>query len=94
VVVHKLKADQAYIADDYKEGTFSESETSRPLTTSADRSRAAPIVVTAFSCKDHGADSGETAPTLRAMNHSSSHANAGGQVAVCITGDITHTLKA
>ena len=28
------------------------------------------------------------------MNHSGSHANAGGQVAVRITGDITHTLKA
>jgi DNA (cytosine-5)-methyltransferase 1 len=28
------------------------------------------------------------------MNHSASHANAGGQVAVCITGDVTHTLKA
>lgn len=50
--------------------------------------------VLAFSCKDHGADAGEVAPTLRAMNHSGSHANAGGQVAVCITGDITHTLKA
>ncbi|MEO8491795.1 DNA cytosine methyltransferase [Pseudomonas sp.] len=50
--------------------------------------------VLAFSCKDHGADAGLIAPTLRAMNHSSSHANAGGQVAVCITGDITHTLKA
>ncbi|WP_201491438.1 DNA cytosine methyltransferase [Pseudomonas paracarnis] len=37
---------------------------------------------------------GEIAPTLRAMNHSGSHANAGGQVAVCITGDVTHTLKA
>ena len=36
----------------------------------------------AFSCKDHGADAGQTAPTLRAMNHSGSHANAGGQVAV------------
>lgn len=48
----------------------------------------------AFSCKDHGADAGVIAPTLRAMNHSGSHANAGGQVAVCITGDITHTLKA
>ncbi|MFA7892946.1 DNA cytosine methyltransferase [Pseudomonas putida] len=48
----------------------------------------------AFSCKDHGADAGELAPTLRAMGHGSSHANAGGQVAVCITGDITHTLKA
>lgn len=50
--------------------------------------------VLAFSCKDHGADAGAIAPTLRAMNHSGSHANAGGQVAVCITGDITHTLKA
>jgi DNA (cytosine-5)-methyltransferase 1 len=50
--------------------------------------------VLAFSCKDHGADAGDVAPTLRAMNHSGSHANAGGQVAVCITGDITHTLKA
>ncbi|APC18134.1 cytosine methyltransferase [Pseudomonas frederiksbergensis] len=50
--------------------------------------------VLAFSCKDHGADAGAISPTLRAMNHSGSHANAGGQVAVCITGDITHTLKA
>lgn len=48
----------------------------------------------AFSCKDHGADAGELAPTLRAMGHGGSHANAGGQVAVCITGDITRTLKA
>ncbi|HHG4356320.1 TPA: DNA cytosine methyltransferase [Pseudomonas aeruginosa] len=48
----------------------------------------------AFSCKDHGADAGEIAPTLRAMGHGASHANAGGQVAVCITGDVTHTLKA
>lgn len=31
---------------------------------------------------------------LRAMGHGDIHANAGGQVAVCITGDITHTLKA
>jgi len=48
----------------------------------------------AFSCKDHGADAGQIAPTLRAMGHSGSHANAGGQVAVCVTGDIAHTLKA
>ncbi|WP_057382344.1 DNA cytosine methyltransferase [Pseudomonas aeruginosa] len=48
----------------------------------------------AFSCKDHGADAGEISPTLRAMGHGASHANAGGQVAVCITGEITHTLKA
>lgn len=76
----------------------------------------------AFSCKDHGADASvELAPTMRAMGHSGSHANAGGQLAVvvhgtqdpctsdiafalgrnngqenavCVTGDITHTLKA
>ncbi len=36
----------------------------------------------AFSSKDHGADAdSETAPTLRAMGHDGSHANAGGQVA-------------
>lgn len=88
-------------------------------------------VCIAFSCKDHGADAGDIAPTLRAMGHGASHANAGGQVAVavlpfdttqttsasnysnpqpgdpchplsaqahppavCITGDIAHTLKA
>lgn len=50
--------------------------------------------VLAFSCKDYGGDAGELSPTLRAMGHGESHANAGGQVAVCITGDITHTLKA
>ncbi|WP_229997818.1 DNA cytosine methyltransferase [Pseudomonas aeruginosa] len=36
----------------------------------------------AFSCKDYGADASEVAPTLRAMGHGDSHANAGGQVAV------------
>lgn len=36
----------------------------------------------AFSCKDHGADAGEVAPTLRSMGHDDSHANGGGQVAV------------
>ena len=37
----------------------------------------------AFSCKDHGADaSDDLAPTLRAMGHSGSHANAGGQMAI------------
>lgn len=48
----------------------------------------------AFSCKDHGADAGHLAPTLRAMGHGASHPNAGGQVAVCVTGEVTHTLKA
>jgi DNA (cytosine-5)-methyltransferase 1 len=42
-----------------------------------------PLVPTAFSAKDYGADAGPLAPTLRAMPHDRSHANAGGQVAVC-----------
>lgn len=44
--------------------------------------RGTPLVPVAFSCKDHGADAGDLAPTLRAMGHSESHANAGGQLAV------------
>jgi DNA (cytosine-5)-methyltransferase 1 len=36
----------------------------------------------AFTCKDYGADAGDSSPTLRAMGHDGSHANAGGQVAV------------
>lgn len=36
----------------------------------------------AHSLRHYGADSGDTAPTLRAMGHNGSHANAGGQVAV------------
>ena len=39
-------------------------------------------VAVAFSCKDHGADAGELAPTLRAMGHNGSHQNGGGQIAV------------
>ena len=38
--------------------------------------------IVAFTCKDHGADAGDISPTLRAMGHAGSHANAGGQVAV------------
>jgi DNA (cytosine-5)-methyltransferase 1 len=45
--------------------------------------RGTPLVPVAFSAKDHGADAGPLAPTLRAMTHDRSHANAGGQVAVC-----------
>ncbi len=41
-----------------------------------------------FSCKDYGADaSHEIAPTMRAMGHSGSHANAGGQLAAAIAFD-------
>lgn len=46
-------------------------------------------VAVAFSAKDHGADAGELAPTLRAMGHGASHANGGGQVAVALAPTIT-----
>ena len=41
------------------------------------------IIPVAFTCKDSGSDAGELSPTLRAMAFDESHANAGGQVAVC-----------
>lgn len=66
----------AFQADDYKKYSYKEVECATPLSTSADRSRAAPIV--AFSSKDHGADAGEVSPTLRSCGHSGSHANGGG----------------
>jgi DNA (cytosine-5)-methyltransferase 1 len=46
--------------------------------------RGTPLVPLAFSAKDHAADASSLAPTLRAMPHDRSHANAGGQVAVCV----------
>jgi DNA (cytosine-5)-methyltransferase 1 len=56
-----------------------EAETAKTLTSGGDLS-----TYIAFSAKDYGADAGENAPTLRAMNHSESHANGGGQIAVAI----------
>lgn len=44
--------------------------------------RGTPLVPVAFTCEDYGADAGEVSPTLRAMGHSGSHANGGGQVAI------------
>lgn len=40
------------------------------------------MVPVASSCKDHGADAGEIAPTLRSMHEQDGNANGGGQVAV------------
>lgn len=51
-------------------------------------------IAIAFSSKDYGADAAEElAPTMRAMGHKDSHPNAGGQPAVCVTGDRTHALN-
>jgi len=47
-----------------------------------------------FTSKDYGADAiNDVAPTLRAMGHAGSHANGGGQLAVCLTGQVTHALN-
>lgn len=46
--------------------------------------------VIAFSAKDHGGDATENlSPTLRAMGHSGSHANGGGQMAVFLQDDMS-----
>jgi DNA (cytosine-5)-methyltransferase 1 len=39
----------------------------------------------AFTAKDHGADAGDIAPTLRGMGHDASRPNGGGQVAIAFT---------
>lgn len=48
-----------------------------------------------FSSKDHGGDAmTDCAPTLEASGHVNSHSNAGAPPAVCVTGSVTHCLKA
>lgn len=60
-----------------------ESDDPAPQTEFSPPLRRKQVPAVAFSCKDHGADaSEELAPTLRSMNHSDSHANGGGQMAV------------
>ncbi|MCL4822607.1 MAG: DNA cytosine methyltransferase [Anaerolineales bacterium] len=41
----------AFMADDYKDGGYEECDTARPLTTSADRTRAAPIAMQAMAVR-------------------------------------------
>lgn len=45
-----------------------------------------------FNAKQSGEGSEDVSPTLLAMPHDASHANAGGQLAVCVTGNVPHTL--
>lgn len=47
----------------------------------------------AFSCKDHGADAGDTAPTLRAGGHTFSHANGGVMPAVAVQEPYTLAIR-
>jgi DNA (cytosine-5)-methyltransferase 1 len=46
------------------------------------------VQAVAFTCKDFGQDAGHLSPTLRSMAAESSHANAGGQVAIAV--DLTN----
>jgi DNA (cytosine-5)-methyltransferase 1 len=72
---------EAPIAFDSRQNCVSSTEVFGALGSSSPQAQAV-----AFSCKDHGADASvELAPTMRAMGHSGSHANAGGQLAVCVT---------
>lgn len=85
-----VAGDLTPIAFDSRQDCVSSTEVFGSLGSSSPQAQAI-----AFSCKDHGADATiELAPTMRAMGHAASHANAGGQLAVCITGDVTHCLKA
>jgi DNA (cytosine-5)-methyltransferase 1 len=55
------------------------------MVTRRDYAAAGYMIPVAFSCKDYGNDAmNGLSPTLRSMNHSGSHANAGGQVAVAV----------
>lgn len=50
--------------------------------------------IIAFSCKDYGGDStNNLSPTLRAMGHSGSHANGGGQVAVAFAQNTRNEVR-
>lgn len=63
-------------------GTMKACKDSGGWSNSADHAAAGYMIPVAFSCKDHGADAGEIAPTLRSMNSVNSNQNGGGQVAV------------
>lgn len=79
----------APIAFNSREDCVSSTEVFGALGTSSPQAQAVAEPI-AFSCKDYGADATVgLSPTLRAMNHSDSHANGGGQMAVAIGCDGT-----
>lgn len=72
---------RGYCSDAESETFITHSLTANGFDASEDGTgRGTPL--TAFTCKDHGADAGELSPTLRSMGHDRSHQNGGGQVAV------------
>lgn len=86
---HSLRADGFDASEDGTgRGTPLIPVTVSALTKNAygdNESQESKLIPVAFSCKDHGVDAGELSPTLRSMGHDGSHANAGGQVAVCFS---------
>lgn len=81
VVGFEDRSPPAVIAFDTTQITHPENR-SRPDDRSPQLTSSGHPPAIAFSCKDHGADAGEIAPTLRSMNFDGSHANEGGQLAV------------
>lgn len=69
---------------DYETEAMIVQSVAAPVMRSVERPRGDGVdTLIAFSCKDHGADATpELAPTMRAMSHAGSHANADGQLAV------------
>jgi DNA (cytosine-5)-methyltransferase 1 len=91
---------QAFYSTESRCDNLPEEGLSPPLKVGSNGGGQPPAV--AFSCKDHGADAGDIAPTLRSMEFDGSHANGGGQVAVafqeaqtgCREYDTAGTLRA
>lgn len=69
-----------FMADDYKDGGYEECDTARPLTTGADRTRAAPIATVAFTTEQTPKFNDECALTLTKQSPSG-----GGQIQSVMT---------
>lgn len=82
LVTHALRSEGADASED---GTGCGTPIiAAPITASYGKQldKGEPPNLIAFSSKDHGADAGSLAPTLRAQNFKDSHINGGGQVAI------------
>lgn len=97
-------SSKPFIAYAFKASHFTRDKDGAPsevyprLSADADKGDQDPLVFIgpayAFSGKNDGGDAGENvAPTLRAMGHDGSHANAGGQVSVSYAAEVAGTLR-
>ena len=104
LISHSLRAQSQSAHDHTLETYVSHALRADGFDASEDGSgRGTPLVPICFSSKDHGADAGDIAPTLRAGGHSKSHANAGVMPAIAFGSqmstphwqhDISDTLQA